>query len=179
MVVRLLVLNGECVVAASFLFLQTSLCSQKNKISFFSPFRKIPSSIYMAALPYGIFSFFLLEMQVDMGSVARLEIPKDAAAYCFGKSLDQLTFLSKKNPKRGSPHSPPYAGCAQSGHFFPIFMLFSSWCMFKMQPCLPKKLSGAWRRSPRDGAACGNQNLDVLWAPQLWLISLRIMVGVD
>ena len=33
MVVRLLVLNGECVVAASFLFLQTSLCSQKNNIS--------------------------------------------------------------------------------------------------------------------------------------------------
>ena len=54
----------------------------------------------MAALPYGIFSFFLLEMQVDMGSVARLEIPKDAAAYCFGKSLDQLTFLSKKTPKK-------------------------------------------------------------------------------
>ena len=33
MVVRLLVLNGQCVVAASFLFLQTSLCSQKNNIS--------------------------------------------------------------------------------------------------------------------------------------------------
>ena len=83
----------------------------------------------MAALPYGIFSFFLLEMQVDMGSVARLEIPKDAAAYCFGKSLDQLTFLSKKKktPKE-SPLQP--TTCVLCGHFLPISVFLD-----KLSPC--------------------------------------------
>ena len=88
-------------------------------------------------------------------------------------------FFLKKNQKE-SPFAAHHMRVVHKvAIFFPIFMLFSTWCMLKMQPCLPKKLSGAWRRSPRDGAACGNQNLDVLWAPQLWLISLRIMVAVD
>ena len=71
-------------VAATFLFLQTSLCSQKNNISSPSPSLKkiLPLKYILFSYLYGSLTlmgnifFFLLEMHVDMGSMARLEIPK-------------------------------------------------------------------------------------------------------
>ena len=62
-----LVDGTTCVCVPSTVWLQLSssfrpLFVPRKIISPLLRFRKIPSSIYMAALPYGIFSFFLLEM---------------------------------------------------------------------------------------------------------------------
>ena len=48
--------------------------------------------------------------------------PEDACACCFGKSLDQLTFLSKKKNKRNLPYSPIYACYMATSFLFLVFL---------------------------------------------------------
>ena len=100
MVVRLLVLNGECVVAASFLFLQTSLCSQKNNISSPSPSQKNPEIPHLLQKNNNITLWIPKKRIISPPSSSSQKSP----SYLYGSpSLYRCVRISLLPPKKNPP----------------------------------------------------------------------------
>ena len=105
-----------------------SLC-QKNPLSVFS-LPNIPPRVVQPKLFFFLFIWQPTPMEYF---ISFLEMCVDMSTH---QILSTLTFLSKKI-KESPAH---YACCAQSDPLPSYFHEYKlpSWCMFKMQPCLPK-----------------------------------------